>query len=236
MQPPHPLSPPSPLTFNPSQHHGLFQWLGSLHHVAKVLEFQLQHQSFQWIFRVDFFYDWLVWSPCSPRDSQESSPTPQFRNINSSALSALYSPALTSLHDCKKNHSLHFIYLHSSLILSSALNPGISLELSAKVTPHASELLLCDIVESIFTWVLSQCFRSQLWHLLAVNLVQSLTFSQSISLLVKWRWWLPCRHGESEITLCLAHSRHSNFVPLPLLVEQALLYSEMSLRSIPAPQ
>ena len=48
------------------------------------LEFQLQHQSFQWIFRTDFLSDFLVWSPCSPRDSQESSPTPQFKSINSS--------------------------------------------------------------------------------------------------------------------------------------------------------
>ena len=38
--------------------------------MAKVLELQLQHQSFQWIFRTDFLYDWLLWSPCSPRDSQ----------------------------------------------------------------------------------------------------------------------------------------------------------------------
>ena len=46
---------------------------------AKVLEFQLQHQSFQWIFRTDFLCDGLVWFPCSPRESQESSPTPQFK-------------------------------------------------------------------------------------------------------------------------------------------------------------
>ena len=45
--------------------------------VVKVLEFQLQHQSFQWIFRTNFLYDWLVWSPCSPIGSQESSPTTQ---------------------------------------------------------------------------------------------------------------------------------------------------------------
>jgi len=57
--------------------------------VAKVLEFQLQHQSFQWILRTDFLYDWLVWSPCSPRDSQESSPTSQFKSINSLVLSFL---------------------------------------------------------------------------------------------------------------------------------------------------
>ena len=49
----------------------------------KGLEFQLLHQSFQWIFRTDFLEDWLVGSPCSPRDSQESSPKPQFKTINS---------------------------------------------------------------------------------------------------------------------------------------------------------
>ena len=82
-----------------------FQWVSSLHQMVKVLEFQLQHQSFQWIFRVDFLYDWLVGSPCSPRDSQESSPTLQFKSVNSSALSFLYSPTLTSIHDYWKNHS-----------------------------------------------------------------------------------------------------------------------------------
>ena len=53
IQPSHPLSSPSP-AFNLSQPQGLFQWVSSSHHVAKVLEFQLQHQSFQWIFRTDF--------------------------------------------------------------------------------------------------------------------------------------------------------------------------------------
>ena len=46
------------------------------------------------------------WSPCSPRDFQESSPTPQFKSINSSAFSLLHSPTLTSIHDHRKNHSL----------------------------------------------------------------------------------------------------------------------------------
>ena len=54
IQPPHPLSPPSSPIFNLSQHQGLFQWVSSPHQVAKVLELQLQHQSFQWIFRTDF--------------------------------------------------------------------------------------------------------------------------------------------------------------------------------------
>ena len=54
IQPSHPLLSHSLPAFNLSQHQGLFQWVSSLHQVAKVLEFQLQHQSFQWIFRTDF--------------------------------------------------------------------------------------------------------------------------------------------------------------------------------------
>ena len=54
IQPFHPLSSPSPPAFNFSQHQGLFQWVSSSHQVAKVLELQLQHQSFQRIFRTDF--------------------------------------------------------------------------------------------------------------------------------------------------------------------------------------
>ena len=58
----HPLSSPSPPSFNLSQHQGLFQWVSSSHQVAKVLEIQLQHRSFQWIFRTDFLSDGLVGS------------------------------------------------------------------------------------------------------------------------------------------------------------------------------
>ena len=65
-----PLLSPSPSAFNLSQHQGLFQWVSSAHQVAKVLELQFQHQSFQWIFRTDFLCDWLAGFPCSPRDSQ----------------------------------------------------------------------------------------------------------------------------------------------------------------------
>ena len=53
IQPFHPLSSPSAPAFNLSQHQSLFKWVSSSHQVAKVLEFQLQHQSFQWIFRTD---------------------------------------------------------------------------------------------------------------------------------------------------------------------------------------
>ena len=54
IQPSHPLLSPSPSAFNPSQHQGLSQWVSSSHQVAKVLEFQLKHQSCQWTFRTNF--------------------------------------------------------------------------------------------------------------------------------------------------------------------------------------
>ena len=91
IQPSHPLSSPSPPTFNLSQHQDLFQWVSSSHQLAKVLE--LQHQSFQWVNIQDWFPLGLTdWSPCSPRDTQDSSPTPEFKSINSSVLSFLYDP------------------------------------------------------------------------------------------------------------------------------------------------
>ena len=88
-------------TFSESSSFPMSQFL---HQVAKVLELQLQHQCFQWIFRTDFLWDWLIWSLA--RGSQESSPTPQFRNINSSTLTFLHSPTHTPIHDYWKNHSL----------------------------------------------------------------------------------------------------------------------------------
>ena len=106
IQPSHTLSSPSLPAPNPSQHQSLFQWVNSSHEVAKVLEFQLQYQSFQRNPRADLLQNGLVGSPCGTRDSQESSPTPQYKTINSSALSLLHSPTLTSIHDHRKNHSL----------------------------------------------------------------------------------------------------------------------------------
>ena len=79
--------------------------------VAKVFELQLQHQSFQWIFRVDLLYYWLVWSPCNLRDSQELSLTPQMKYINSSVLSLLYGPTVISVRDYWKNHSFGYMDL-----------------------------------------------------------------------------------------------------------------------------
>ena len=89
-----------------SQLRCLFKWVSSSHQVAKVLEFHLQQQSFQWIFRTDVLQDGLVGSPCSPRDAQESSSTPQLKCISSLVLSFLYSPTLTSIHDYWKTIAL----------------------------------------------------------------------------------------------------------------------------------
>ena len=86
---------------------GLFlKSVGFLHWAAKVLELQLQHQSFQWVFRVDVLQDWWAWSPCSPRDS----PALQFTCINFLALSLLYDPILV-VHDYWKNHSFDYMDL-----------------------------------------------------------------------------------------------------------------------------
>ena len=103
IQPSHPLLSPSPPAFNLCQHQGLFQWVSSLHQVARVLGLQIQHQSFPWIFRVDFLLDWLVSSPCCPTHSKESCPAPWFESINSSVLNLLCGPALRSIPDYWKN-------------------------------------------------------------------------------------------------------------------------------------
>ena len=92
---------PSPLALSLSQHQGLFQWVSSLHQVAKVL--QLQHQSLQWIsglisFRIDWF-DLLA-----DHRTLKGSPAPPLESI-SSAISLLYCPTLTSIHDYWKNCS-----------------------------------------------------------------------------------------------------------------------------------
>ena len=90
IQPSHLGSSPSPPAPNPSQHQSLFQWVNSSHEVAKVLEFLLQHHSLQRNPRADLLQNGLVGSPCSTRGSQESSPAPQFKSINSLVLSFLH--------------------------------------------------------------------------------------------------------------------------------------------------
>ena len=91
-----PQSLPASESFPMSQ---LFAWGGQSTGVSALASFLPNP-------RADLLQNGLVGSPCSPRDSQESSPTPQFKSINSSTLSFLHNPTLTSIHDHRKNHSL----------------------------------------------------------------------------------------------------------------------------------
>ena len=91
IQPSYSPSSPSHPAFNLSQHQSHFQQVSSSYQVAKVLQFQLQHQSFQWIFRADLLEDGLVGSLCCSRTSQESSSTSQFKSNKSLVLSFIYS-------------------------------------------------------------------------------------------------------------------------------------------------
>ena len=107
IQPSHPLLSHFPPAPNPSQHERVFSnestllmrwpnyWSFSFSNIPSK-----EHPGLI-SFRMDSFGP-----PCSPRDSQESSPTPQFKSISSSELSLLHSPTLTSMHDYWKNHSL----------------------------------------------------------------------------------------------------------------------------------
>ena len=90
-----PQSLPASDSFPMSQ---LFAWGGQSTGVSALASFQRNP-------RADVLQNGLVGSPCSPGDSQESSP-PHFKGINSSALSFLHSPTLTFIHDHRKNHSL----------------------------------------------------------------------------------------------------------------------------------
>ena len=139
IHPSHPLSSPSHPTFNLSQHQGLFQWVSTSHQVVKVLELQLQHQSFQWIFSTDLLEDGLVGSPCCPGDTQEFSPTAKFKSISvwSSAFShihtwkcyhsvmanslwphELYSPPGSSIHEIFQARTLEWVAISFSMALT----------------------------------------------------------------------------------------------------------------------
>ena len=96
-----PQSLPASESFPMSQ---LFSWGGPSTRVSALASF-LSKNTQGWS-----PLEWTVGSPCSPRDSQESSPTPQFKSINSLALSFLHSPTLITIHDHWKNHSLDLFW------------------------------------------------------------------------------------------------------------------------------
>ena len=103
IQPSHPLSPPSPLAFNLSQ---VFSNKSALCIRCQTIGVSASASDLPVNIHDWFPYGLTGLISCSPRDSQESSPTPQFKSINSSVLSFLYSPTLTSIHDHWKNHRL----------------------------------------------------------------------------------------------------------------------------------
>ena len=92
-----PQSLPASESFPMSQ---LFAWSGQSTGVSALASF-LPKKSQDWSPS-----EWTSWISLQSKDSQESSPTPQFKSINSSVLSLLHSPTLTSIHDHRKNHSL----------------------------------------------------------------------------------------------------------------------------------
>ena len=113
IQPSHPLSSPSPPALNFSQHQGLFKWVSSSHQVAKVLEFQLQHQSFQWTSRTgvhfhpehSFKMDWLaLLAVQGTLKSLLQHPSSKASILQHSAFFIV--PTLTSIHDHWENHSI----------------------------------------------------------------------------------------------------------------------------------
>ena len=90
----------------------------------KDWSFSFNIKSYQWTPRIDLLWDGLAGSPCSPRDSQESSPTPQFKSFNSLALSLLYGPSLTSIHDYWKDHSFDYPRAEVLLFLYAYSRPS----------------------------------------------------------------------------------------------------------------
>ena len=98
----HPLSSLSPPALNLSQHQGLFKWVSWPRYWRFSFNISASNEHPGLI----LLEDGLVGFPCSTRDSQESSPTPQFKSINSSVLSFFCRPTLTSIHDYWKNNSL----------------------------------------------------------------------------------------------------------------------------------
>ena len=108
-----PLLSASPPALSLSQHQVVFSSESALHQVAQVLELQLQHQSFQWIFGVDVLYDWLVWSPCCSRDFRFfSSTTIWKRQFFGTQLSLWFDSHIhTWIHDYWKNHSFNYMGL-----------------------------------------------------------------------------------------------------------------------------
>ena len=112
IQPSHPFLSPSPPALNLSQYQRIFQWVWCLHQMTKILELQLQHQFFQWIFIQDWFplgLTFLISLQSKGLLRVFSSTT--VKSINYLVLSLLYGPTLTSIHDYWKDHGFDYMDL-----------------------------------------------------------------------------------------------------------------------------
>ena len=106
IQPFYPRSSPSPPAPNPSQHQSLFQWVNSSHEVARVTGVSALASFLPKKSQGGSPSEWTGWISLQSKGLSRSSPTPQFKSINSSAFSFLHSPTLVSIRDYWKKHSL----------------------------------------------------------------------------------------------------------------------------------
>ena len=156
IQPSHPLSSPSPLAPNPSQHQSLFRWVNCLHEVAKVLEFHLQHHSLQRNPRADLLQNGLVGSPCSPRHCNIY----VYINLILYNLFSLWISMATSgiglLYICDSVFFFPFVWNDYSFSLSFNKSFLLICENSLYILTVYSLLVMCHI---LFHWNLSLYFR-----------------------------------------------------------------------------
>ena len=112
--PSHPLSPLSPPALNLSQYQSLLQWAGSFTSGGQNIRASTSSAVLTMNIQGWFPVGLAVWTPCGPKDSQESSPAPELKNISSLMFSLLYGPPLTSIHDYWKNHSFDYMEYKTS--------------------------------------------------------------------------------------------------------------------------
>ena len=201
-----------------------FQWVSSWHQVVKVLELQLQHQSFQWIFRVDFFQDWLVWSPCNPRDSKESSPAPQFSpgQFSHSVVYDSFLPHGLQLTNPPCPSPTPGIYSNSCL-LSQRCHPIIS----SSVIPFSSCL---QSFSASGSFLRSQFFSSG-GQSIGVSASASFQWISRTDLLLDRLVWSPYSPKDSQESSPTPHSSKTSIIghPYPTLISYMTTWKAITL-------